>query len=787
MFYYVSLEKRYENSIADYMKKISLILICTFGFLFAQSQQVMDIKTGVFKKDKSSITIPERDIEKLEDGYMVTYTFENAMLQPDELFSGTIFWKMDGFGLNQMSGDPSTLVRDEMIAIPSGYIAKVEVVDSVYCDYNYELTPARQPLIDSGTEVYTKQNVLAIRPYDGFKPSTIVSQCAPQSYRGHNLCIAQVSPIQYNYNTKTVRAYSKIKYKVTFIPNHECDSPINRTGPKHLSCEDGFLTNNVIGGRLEETNLERTESISQADVRDYLILSTNKYSEAVNRFAQWKRLLGFNVHVFLRNDWTSTSVKDTITDAYANLPALYYLLIIGDNDDVPAQQSSLYQSHITDFHYGCMDGDYIPDIYCGRLSVSTSDEAINVVEKIIGYEKTPPINTDFYNKGLHCSYFEDRDHDSYADRRFAQTSEDVRTYVMLQGKSIQRVYYTEPNVTPLYWNNGSFSYGEAIPDELKKPGFAWDGNYTDINNAINDGVLYVLHRDHGGTTCWGDPYYNKNHISNLSNGNLLPVVFSMNCFTGKFNNNCFAESFLRKSNGGCVAIYAATETSYTGYNDALTTGMFDAIWPNPGLSINIPGYNYNFPTTPNPTYTLGQILAQGNVRLAETFRYNSIFTKYTKEIFHCFGDPSMKIYTQCPTAFTNVIISRNESSISVNLGDSVVARITAYNPTTGEVQSFVGNFATITTSNPEEDIICISAHNRIPYIQSPDIMYIQNTNITGTFDEFHDIIKVGNHVTTAIEAGDVTTSNAEITLRARKVVLDDGTYISVGSSLRTDN
>ena len=75
-------------------------------------------------------------------------------------------------------------------------------------------------------------------------------------------------------------------------------------------------------------------------------------------------------------------------------------------------------------------------------------------------------------------------------------------------------------------------------------------------------------------------------------------------------------------------------------------------------------------------------------------------------------------------------------------------------------------------------------HNRIPFIQIPDVMYIQNTNITGILDESHDIIKVGNHVTTAIEAGDVTTSNAEITLRARKVVLDGGTYISVGSSLK---
>lgn len=788
MFYYVSLEKRYENSIADYMKKISLILICTFGFLFAQSQQVMDIKTGVFKKDKSSITIPERDIEKLEDGYMVTYTFENAMLQPDELFSGTMFWKMDGFGLNQMPGDPSTLVRDDMIAIPSGYISKVEVVDSIYCDYNYELTPARQPLIDSGNEVYTKQNVLAIIPYDGFKPSTIVSQCGIQSYRGHNLCIAKVSPIQYNYNTKTVRAYYKIKYKVSFIPNNDVDSSINKTVPKYLSREDHFLYNNVIGENYTEANLQRTENDCNDDVRDYLILSTDTYSEAVNRFAEWKRLLGFNVHVKLKNDWTSASVKDTVSYAYANLPALYYLLIIGDSNDVPAQESSLIRSHITDFYYTCIDNDSTPDIYCGRLSVSNSDEAINVVEKIIGYEKEPPINPHFYNNGLHCTYFQDNNNDHYADSRFAQTSEDVRTYVMTQGKTIERVYYTESSVTPLYWNKGTYSYGEAIPDELMKPGFAWDGTYAEINNAIDNGVFYVLHRDHGEDRYWTHPRYTRYRIADLTNGNLLPVVFSINCKTGMFDHHCFAEYFLRKSNGGCVAIYAATTLSYSGCNDALTTGMFDAIWPSPGLSIHIPNQNDTFPATPSPTYTLGQILNQGMVRLAETYAYDSNYYEkviYTKEIFHCFGDPSMKIYTQCPTAFTGVIISRDENSITVNLGDSTVARITAYNPVSGEVQSFIGNSTTITTPNPEENIICISAHNRIPYIQTPDVIYIQNTNITGTFDESHDIIKVGNHVTTTKAAGDVTTSNAEITLRARKVLLDDGTYISVGSSLKT--
>lgn len=43
------------------------------------------------------------------------------------------------------------------------------------------------------------------------------------------------------------------------------------------------------------------------------------------------------------------------------------------------------------------------------------------------------------------------------------------------------------------------------------------------------------------------------------------------------------------------------------------------------------------------------------------------------------------------------------------------------------------------------------------------------------------VIKVGNHVTTTIATGDVNTTNANITLRAKEVLLDSGTHISAGT------
>ena len=59
--------------------------------------------------------------------------------------------------------------------------------------------------------------------------------------------------------------------------------------------------------------------------------------------------------------------------------------------------------------------------------------------------------------------------------------------------------------------------------------------------------------------------------------------------------------------------------------------------------------------------------------------------------------------------------------------------------------------------------------------------------LSHNFSEIHKPIKVGNHVTTTIDTGDVTTSNADITLRANQVLLDSGTQISIGSKLRILN
>ena len=82
-------------------------------------------------------------------------------------------------------------------------------------------------------------------------------------------------------------------------------------------------------------------------------------------------------------------LKDTLSKIYNESsesdPPPEYLLIIGDVNKVPYYGTG----NVTDMYYGEFDGngDYIPEMYIGRLPVADTTELKSVVKKIIQYEK----------------------------------------------------------------------------------------------------------------------------------------------------------------------------------------------------------------------------------------------------------------------------------------------------------------------------------------------------------------------------------------------------------------
>lgn len=769
--------------------RTAIILLGFFWGCHTFGQQTLFFASGRLA-DSVLPTIPDRNVVKTETGIEITYDFSSAVIMKDDLFPGHYLWKVDGFGLNDISGTPSTLLRIDRFGIPEGKDCQIEVVETAYKDFEYVLSPARHPLPNSGKEGYTKDNVKPIDPTIAVYPEEIVQEEGIQKYRRRGILNVRVAPVQYHASTGKTRVFTHIKYAVSFT---EKNGPARVSSPgdtlvHSVSFQDNFLSNILLNE--PDEGKQKASTSARLNQQDYLIVSVPKYEAAVQRFAEWKKLMGFNVHTIIKPNWDTTTVKSEVRKFYQKNANFYFLLIVGDHEDVPAVYAPHRDyPHVTDLPYACMDGDDddVPDVYMGRLPVSTLSEADVVINKIINYEKSPITTTSFYNNGVNCAYFQDEifDH-GYEFKRYVQTSEEVRTYLLAQGKSVQRIYYTEPKTNPTNWNKSTYSNGEPIPAELRKPGFAWDGNATDITAAINAGVFYVLHRDHGLDSCWLEPHFEQSDIEKLSNGNKLPVVFSINCQTGRFNGRtCFAETFLRKPNGGCVAIYGATQDSFTGENDALTAGMFDAIWPNPGLRIDIPNKPWGG-QTPAPTYQLGQILNQGMARMFEVYGVKPKAI-YTREIFHCFGDPSMRIYTDVPTAFSGVTVNRGSDNITVSLSNGEKATITFYNLMNGKVTSYEGSAAVYETQKPYCVTVCISGHNKTPYIKegtTPMDVYIQNETITGTKTYTGRNIRIGTHVTDSKPQGPVVIkAGATLNFYGGDVQIHPGTTIELGAKV----
>jgi hypothetical protein len=446
-------------------------------------------------------------------------------------------------------------------------------------------------------------------------------------------------PIQYNPKQEIATIYDEITIELTWDIG------------KSVSVESGFYDapfyafyENVFQnwqGYLEHTQIiESSQGLGNGfreEGCDYLIITHPDFQSEIIALANWKHAKGFMTKVVNTTETgtTSSAIKQYIQDAYNNGdPQPSYLLLVGDAEFIPTSSSG------TDLYYATVDGtDYFPDIFHGRIPVDTAQEAETIVQKILTYEQTPPSLSSFYENFAVAAYFQDDENNGYETRRFVRTSEEIRDYLLTLEYEGERIYVTEPYINPTHYNNGYYGNGEPLPPELLRPTFAWDGDADDIINAIENGIFILNHRDHGFEDGWGDPYFDTGHVEGLTNGELLPVVFSINCLTGRFDNyECFCEEFLRKENGGAVATFGASRVSYSGYNDFLCRGFYDAQWPDFDPEVG----------TDVPMYTLGELLNYGKVYMTQTWGNPWGYEELTFKLFHCFGDPTMEIWSAFP-------------------------------------------------------------------------------------------------------------------------------------------
>ena len=743
------------------MSKFILLIISSFFIFFSFSYSQNSVVLEPSDDNKSRPAPFRNTIDNGINGIKVSYSFIELnsfnKTHNKEVYSA---YSITDFSHLQEVGKPALPSHIDLVAIPDGADYKLKIYHkNPQKSKTKKIFPALKPARDTQGAAEPEFEInKSFYNTDQVYPQQSVRIIGEMKYRGIRMAMVETCPVQYNPFTSELFVNSEVSYEIVFSGANKFTDYSQHTETFINQITNYPLNNKSFTEEAKLYYLTNNKELDNTTAKNYIIITHSNFVAAADSLANWKRQMGYSVEVISANNWTTASVKNAVHTRYQNwTPKPDYLLIIGDNGDVPSETYYTYDGDPfgSDLYYVCMDGssDFVPDMAKGRISPSSVENAMMQVRKIINYERNPISDTAFYNNGANCAQYQDDDGDGYADRRFLHTSEDIRDYIQSKGYTSERIYYTDNNVIPAYFNNGYYSQGQALPTVLlKSSGFDWTKGAADIATSINSGKFFLFHRDHGyaGGSGWAHPHFTNSNMSLLNNGDKLPVVFSINCHTGEFTlPSCFAETFMRLNNAGSVGIFAASYYSYSGYNDGFSIGLIDGIWSNPGM---IPNFGSGGISNPNVTphndiKEMGNLLNHGLTRVIQTWGGGTAENRYTHELFHYFGDPAMRMWTHIPDtiiAISSDTISCSATGFAIdtcNVADAV-ATISKDGLLIGKTTLTNGSgVIPISILQGAYFTLTISAPNYKPFQKR---IYLGSGNSIGLYKEFSNSICFGD-------------------------------------------
>lgn len=262
-----------------------------------------------------------------------------------------------------------------------------------------------------------------------------------------------------------------------------------------------------------------------------------------------------------------------------------YLLLFGDgsfdNKDTSRNNPNLimtYQSsnsltptssYVSDDFYGLLDTgeklyDGMLDIGIGRLPVSNTDEAEQLVDKIIAYDQKSTIGE---WRNYICLIGDDEDGNIH----------------MKQANSLAN--YIETNY-PNYNVNKIFL--DAYPQVTTPTG----DRYPDVTRAINDqmnrGALIINYTGHGGVTGLAhEKILDLTNIKGWNNEGRYPLFMTATCEFSRYDEYSVSkktevtsagEDVLLNPFGGSIALFTTTRLVYSGPNHVLNEKFYEIVF-----------------------------------------------------------------------------------------------------------------------------------------------------------------------------------------------------------------
>ncbi|MCB0727107.1 MAG: T9SS type A sorting domain-containing protein [Ignavibacteriae bacterium] len=380
------------------------------------------------------------------------------------------------------------------------------------------------------------------------------------------------------------------------------------------------VNNNITKKPLRVKQKSVPDLVSTSNGADYMIIYNKNflaqaeqlraYRQQKDNFRSVKAEIEDIYDIFNFGIENPAAVRQFTTYVYNNwqLPKMQYVCLFGrasldpkgilsssafKTNYVPTYGNPPSDGYFVNFNIGSYC--YYDQIAVGRLPAYYPSEAQTMVDKIIAYESQSPDNwsKDFIYITGGGTISEQLSHQS-------KSNIEISNYIAPPSISgdAHKIYRTD--------TSGSATFN--IKDSIK--------------NDISRGALFVNFRGHAGSHDWEVA---MNDPGTLTNGNKLPIILSLTCFTGensKADYRGFGERFVYFADKGAIGFVGTTGWSYAQYGNDFGTHIVQTL-------------------KSDTTRRLGQLTKYAHGKMSRDSLAFSI--RHTLNCYNLIGDPAVTL------------------------------------------------------------------------------------------------------------------------------------------------
>ena len=428
-------------------------------------------------------------------------------------------------------------------------------------------------------------------------PQENISLSEPMIMRDFEVGLITFIPFSYSAKNKTLEVFDEVEIDVVEVG----DRIANQNLPQQRSLLFEPMYEQIVA------NYEPLDSRDEYQTNAILYICGGSSIDHpyVEELVAWRRSQGYVVYTASTSEIGGTgtgSISNYIETAYNNFdPSPEIVGLIGDTGGSYPISTYTIQGGSGDNEYQYIEGnDFLPEIFIGRISVSSSSDISNIINKTLVYEKAESQNDYWYERAALVG------DPSSSGISTVTTNQYIQNVMEVHG------------MTDIQTNYGGGNYNSWVDE-------AFD------DDANSQGVLYYNYRGYYGSSSIS--------VSGMDSGAYAPFAATITCGTGDFGGTSDSENFIRTGSvsspkGAVACVGVATTSTHTMYNNIVNMGIYEGL------------FSFGM-------YHAGASLAQGKLALLRAYPTDpyQCVTKFS-QWSNLMGDPALHLWTDTPQDFT---------------------------------------------------------------------------------------------------------------------------------------